>query len=107
MASDLRSADEIRTLVRRVQAAFSEEPGCRMTDLAREIDGASLWSSWALAVAERLDPLGRLHIDSSGKARLADPNWLDQRHRYDQPDEPADVGALSAVDAGGDVQERR
>ncbi len=76
MASDLRAADEIRALVQRVRATFTEAAG-DIGDGPAAMGGVSPWSRWALDVADRLDPVSRLHIDQAGHAKLADPVWLD------------------------------
>lgn len=52
MAADLRAADDIRALVARVVA-----------QRAADDETASRWGTWALDVADRLDPSGQLVVD--------------------------------------------
>lgn len=65
MAADLRAAEDIRALVRRVGEARADASD----------ETARRWSAWALAVAERLDPLPRLVFEEEGRARLDEPDW--------------------------------
>jgi hypothetical protein len=65
MAADLRQAEEIRTLVRRVRDTRSEAG----------TEPAKAWSVWALDVADRLDPLRRLKFEEGGRAQLTEPEW--------------------------------
>jgi hypothetical protein len=67
MAADLRAADDIRTLVRRISEAHVDP----------ETEPARQWGRWALEVADRLDPTGRLRFDTGGRGRLHDPDWPD------------------------------
>ena len=66
-AAALRAADEIRTLIARVVSENS----------ATGSSGAIEWSRWALAVADRLDPVQRLRFDETGRAWVIEPDWPD------------------------------
>lgn len=65
MASDLRAASDIRALVKTVL----ENTGDR--DL--EPGHVAKWSDWALAVADRTDPLNRLRFSATGEAHIQEP----------------------------------
>lgn len=63
MAADHRTANDIRGLVASaaVAAKHRNEP---------EV-GVAAWASWALAVADRMDPIGRMSFDGVGGVTLA------------------------------------
>ena len=69
MARDLRHASEIRALVATVVNTKGAEP-----TQARNI---ATWVEWALAVADRTDPIGRLEFGEDGRAILAEPKLPD------------------------------
>lgn len=62
MARDLRKANEIRALVDEVTRTRGGE--------GAEAEKVNKWATWALAVADRTDPLGRLVFEENGAASL-------------------------------------
>ncbi|MDI1327528.1 MAG: hypothetical protein PSV23_12115, partial [Brevundimonas sp.] len=69
MASDLRAASDIRALVKTVLENAS----------GRDVEPEHLakWSDWALAVADRTDPLNHLRFSPTGEAHIQEPTLPD------------------------------
>ena len=61
MAADYRSAQDIRAFVNTAIGALD-------LDMANAGLAAD-WAAWALAVADQIDPVGRLHIADDGTAK--------------------------------------
>jgi hypothetical protein len=62
MAADHRSARDIREFVETAVEALGP--------LAAEANALKDWSSWALGVADQVDPVGRLQIADDGTATV-------------------------------------